>query len=52
METPQINTKVSIQALNATYMATHPGRMPEAGRRRLEGELDPSPEDLLKAMEG
>ena len=52
LETTQIYTKVSIRALKAIHTATHPGRMPEAGRRRLEGEIDPSPQDLLKAMEG
>ena len=52
LETTQIYTKVSIRALKAIHTATHPGRMPEAGKHQLEGELDPTPEDLLRAMEG
>jgi len=50
LETTQIYTKVSIRALKAIHTATHPGRMPEAGKRRLEAESDPTPEDLLAAL--
>lgn len=52
LETTQIYTKVSIRALKAIHTATHPGRMPEAGKRRLEGDPDPTPDELLRAMEG
>jgi integrase/recombinase XerD len=41
LESTQIYTKVSIRALKAVYTATHPGRMPEVGKRNLldeEGE--------------
>ena len=50
LETTQIYTKVSIRALKAIHTATHPGRMPEAGKRRLEAEPDPTPEALLEAL--
>ena len=50
LETTQIYVKVSIRALKAIHTATHPGKLPEAGRRRLEGGDDPGPEDLLAAM--
>ena len=52
LETTQIYTKVSIRALKAIHTATHPGRMPEAGRRRLEAEPDPAPDELLAALAG
>jgi len=62
LETTQIYTKVSIRKLKAIHTATHPGRMPEAGKRRLtldpgsrmrgpgETEPNPTPEDLLAAL--
>jgi integrase/recombinase XerD len=50
LETTQIYTKVSIRALKAIHTATHPGRMPEAGKRRLEGDPDPTPDDLKAAL--
>jgi len=50
LETTQIYTKVSIRKLKDIHTATHPGRMPEAGKRMLEAEPDPSPEELLEAL--
>jgi integrase/recombinase XerD len=50
LETTQIYVRVSIRALKAIHTATHPGKLPEAGRRWLEAELDPAPEDLLVAL--
>jgi integrase/recombinase XerD len=47
LETTQIYTKVSIRALKAIHTATHPGRMPEAARKWLEAEPDPTAADLL-----
>lgn len=38
LDTTQIYTRVSIRALKAVHTATHPGRMPEAGRERAEEE--------------
>jgi integrase/recombinase XerD len=38
LESTQIYTRVSIQALKAIHTATHPGRLPEAGRRNLDAE--------------
>jgi len=50
LETTQVYTQVSIRALKAIHTATHPGKMPEAGKRRLDVEPDPTPEDLLAAL--
>ena len=50
LETTQIYTKVSIRALKAIHTATHPGRLPEAGKRLLEAEPELTPEALLDAM--
>jgi integrase/recombinase XerD len=38
LETTQIYTKVSIRALKAIHTATHPGKMPEAGKKPLEDD--------------
>lgn len=51
LETTQIYTRVSIRMLKAVHTATHPGRMPEAGRRRLEEAPDLTPETLAAALE-
>lgn len=50
LETTQIYTKVSIRKLKDIHTATHPGRMPEVGRRRLEAEMDLTPQALLGAL--
>ena len=50
LETTQIYTKVSIRALKAIHTATHPGKMPEAGKRRLEAESELTPEAVLEAL--
>lgn len=50
LETTQIYTKVSIRALKAIHTATHPGRMPEAGRHAVEQNLPA--EELLEALRG
>ena len=51
LETTQIYTKVSIRMLKAVHTATHPGKMPEAGKRKLEEDPDLTPETLAKALE-
>jgi integrase/recombinase XerD len=50
LETTQIYTQVSIRALKAIHTATHPGKLAEAGKRKLEEQPDPEPEDLLEAL--
>lgn len=50
LETTQIYTQVSIRQLKAIHTATHPGRLAEAGKRKLEAEPGPTPEDLLEAL--
>jgi integrase/recombinase XerD len=47
LSTTEIYTQVSIRLLKSIHTATHPGRMPEAGRH------DPAPtaEDLLEALD-
>lgn len=49
LSTTEIYTQVSIRLLQSVHAATHPGRMPEAGKHALE--LDPTAEDLLEALE-
>lgn len=42
LETTQVYTRVSIRRLKAIHTATHPGRMPVAGKHSLDGEeLEP-----------
>ena len=50
LETTQIYTKVSIRALKAVHTATHPGRMPQAGKRKLDVELELTPGAVLEAL--
>ena len=52
LETTQIYTRVSIRALKAIHTATHPGRMPEAGKRELDAEPELTPEAVLAALAG
>jgi integrase/recombinase XerD len=49
LSTTEIYTQVSIRLLKSVHAATHPGRMPEAGRHALGPE--PTAEDLLAALE-
>jgi integrase/recombinase XerD len=49
LSTTEIYTQVSIRLLQSVHAATHPGRMPEAGRHALE--LEPTAEALLEALE-
>ncbi len=50
LETTQIYTQVSIRTLKAIHTATHPGKLAEAGKRALEADQGPTPEDLLEAL--
>jgi integrase len=49
LSTTEIYTQVSIRLLQSVHAATHPGRMPEAGRHALE--LDLTAEALLEALD-
>jgi integrase/recombinase XerD len=49
LSTTEIYTQVSIRLLQSVHAATHPGRMPEAGRHALD--LEPTAEALLEALE-
>ena len=49
LSTTEIYTQVSIRLLQSVHAATHPGRMPEAGKHALE--LEPTAEALLEALE-
>ena len=49
LSTTEIYTQVSIRLLKSVHAATHPGRMPEAGRHALD--LEPTAEALLEALE-
>jgi integrase/recombinase XerD len=49
LSTTEIYTQVSIRLLQSVHAATHPGRMPEAGRHALD--LDPTAEALLEALD-
>ena len=51
LETTQIYTLVSIRQLKAIHTATHPGKLPEALRKKLEAEAEPTAEDLLAQLE-
>lgn len=51
LTTTQIYTQVSIRQLKAIHTATHPGRLPESVRRKLEEEPEPTAEDLLAQLE-
>jgi integrase/recombinase XerD len=51
LETTQVYTLVSIRKLKAIHTATHPGKMPEAVRKRLEEEAEPSAEELLAQLD-
>lgn len=48
LSTTEIYTQVSIRLLQSVHAATHPGRMPEAGKHALEPS--PTAEDLLEAL--
>jgi integrase/recombinase XerD len=49
LSTTEIYTQVSIRLLQSVHAATHPGRMPEAGKHALG--LEPTAEALLEALE-
>lgn len=51
LTTTQIYTQVSIRQLKAIHAATHPGKLPEGVKRRLEEETEPTAEDLLAQLE-
>jgi integrase/recombinase XerD len=50
LSTTQFYTQVSVGQLKALHTALHPGRLPEAARRRLEAKPAATAEDLLAAL--
>ena len=57
LSTTQIYTQVSIRHLKDIHTATHPAKLPEAVRRRLEAQVpgagadaEPTAGDLLEAL--
>ncbi|BDU75481.1 site-specific integrase [Mesoterricola sediminis] len=51
LTTAQIYTQVSIRQLKAIHAVTHPGKLPESVKRRLEEDPEPTVEDLLAQLE-
>lgn len=49
LDTTQINAQVAIRVLKTVHTATHPGRMPEIGKKHDE-EPGPTVDDLLEAL--
>lgn len=49
LDTTQIYPQVGIRVLNTVHTATHPGRMPELGRKGEEAP-EPTVDDLLDAL--
>jgi integrase/recombinase XerD len=50
LSTTEIYTQVSIRTLKAIHAATHPGKMPEAGRKGLQEAPEFTAEDLLALL--
>jgi integrase/recombinase XerD len=51
LTTTQIYTQVSIRQLKAIHAATHPGRLPDAVRKKLEADPEPTAEDLMAQLD-
>lgn len=51
LTTTQIYTQVSIRQLKAIHAATHPGKLPDAVRKKLEADPEPTAEDLLAQLD-
>lgn len=50
LDTTQIYAQVGIRVLKTVHAATHPGRMPEVGKKTLEEDAGSTVEELMEAL--
>jgi integrase/recombinase XerD len=51
LSTTEIYTQVGIRMLKMVHAATHPGKMPEAAKKKMEADQEPTAEDLMARLD-